>query len=775
MVNALITTRVAPHDLNLCEPGRQRVLILDEGLESPFAENILREMDTDGKLGLKARAENDPLLQRARDKTRGYPRALEALFAILSSDRYTTLEELLEMPLPENVVEALVGEAFSRLDTTAQKVMQALAVYNRPVTPAAVDYLLQPHLPEIDSAPVLNRLVNMHFVRRETGQYYLHPVDHDYAFSKIPIDSPPQVGEGVGSEFTRHNLLTRGAGYFSQARKPSTEWKKLEDLNAPLAEFDLLCEAGNYDEAFHILDKIDSEYLFLWGHYRLLIGLHLRVNNKLKDKNLIFRNLNGLGLAYSSQGQIEEAIAFYETGLYIAREIKNKLAEGVFLGNLGNAYRDINDIQKAISVFEKRLAIARNLGDRLGEGIGLGNLGVAYARLGNLHKAIKFYKQALKINREINNLRSEGVTLGRLGAAYATLSNNKKAMGYYEQALEIARKIGDRRNLASWLGNLGSSYANLGDVGNAIKFYEQALVIEQEINDRHGKGTTLSNLGLAFILLGQIHKAIEFSEQALEIAKDIGDRSDEGKRLVHLGNCYAYLGETSKAIKYYEQGLAIDREIGNRSDEATAIGNVGLALLGNNEYEKSIENFKKAIQIADEISYPIVQNEERWGLAQAYLFQNDLVNARTTIEAALQYDIPQYNHNTSTLHGIIVLRQGDESTAQQVFRRAIELADEILAKTSDYYTALDAKGLALCGLALVKDLTGFTESPPAGESVRENLSGLIEQAIETFRAARKIAPHAGVVKSVLRLFDELAKCDPNGILKDVRSAVQGVE
>ena len=148
MVNALITTRVAPRELNLCEPGRQRDITLDEGLESPYAENILREMDEDGKLGLKAREENDPLLQRAREKTRGYPRALEALFAILSSDRYTTLEELLEMPLPENVVEALVGEAFNRLDATAQKVMQALAVYNRPVTPAAVDYLLQPHCPK---------------------------------------------------------------------------------------------------------------------------------------------------------------------------------------------------------------------------------------------------------------------------------------------------------------------------------------------------------------------------------------------------------------------------------------------------------------------------------------------------------------------------------------------------------------------------------------------------------------------------------------------------
>jgi hypothetical protein len=49
------------------------------------------------------------------------------------------------------------------------------------------------------------------------------------------------------------------------------------------------------------------------------------------------------------------------------------------------------------------------------------------------------------------------------------------------------------------------------------------------------------------------------------------------------------------------------------------------------------------------------------------------------------------------------------------------------------------------------------------------------QAIETFRAARKIAPHAGVVKSVLRLFDELVKCDEEGVLAEVRKAAEELE
>ena len=38
---------------------------------------------------------------------------------------------------------------------------------------------------------------------------------------------------------------------------------------------------------------------------------------------------------------------------------------------------------------------------------------------------------------------------------------------------------------------------------------------------------------------------------------------------------------------------------------------------------------------------------------------------------------------------------------------------------------------------------------------------------------RKIASHAGVVKSVLRLFDELVKCEGGEILKDVREVIAG--
>ena len=717
-VKVIITTRIAPRDLAISEPGRQHHLSLDEGLESPYAENVLREMDADGRVGLKSAP--DALLNKAREKTRGYPRALEALYAILSVDRYTTLEELLEINLPDEVVQKLVGEAFNRLDPSAQKVMQALAVYNRPVSPAAIDYLLQPHLPSIDSALVLNRLVNMHFARREAGRYYLHPADKEYALSTIPEGNPDdKLRANSGLEFfnycmdilskypdllknqetfqqatqkenanlltelvkaiqnldstliekmrdeknfedesfltdldqafkipqiwTRYALMFRAAEYFVQARKPRTEWKKLDDLTAQLAEFELRCEVGDYDTAAGVLLQIDFDYILLWGHYRQALNLYQKVQAHIKDMNL-------------------------RSGI-------------------------------------------------------IGNIGSTFYYTGQYQQAITYHREALRIDEENRDEKSQAVWLNWIANSYSSLGQLPDAIMLYEKSLNLSRELGDRKHAGIVLNNLGNRYSDLGDKVKSIEIYEQALLIARETNDKRSEGLTLGNLGIR----------------------------------------YADLGNTRKAIEYYEQALMIDREIGYRSSECSDLDNYGFALIDLGDFQNAIERFISAISIADEINKPQTQSIARCGMAQAYLFQNDLVNARAITKAALQYDVPSNNHNASALHGIIALRQGERETAQEAFIKSIAQADEILAKTPEYYDALDAKGLALCGKAVIRDQVS---------GIRDQERDVAE-AIETFKRARKIAPHAGVVKSVLRLFDELVKCDKDNVLKDVREAAEG--
>jgi tetratricopeptide (TPR) repeat protein len=275
--------------------------------------------------------------------------------------------------------------------------------------------------------------------------------------------------------------------------------------------------------------------------------------------------------------------------------------------------------------------------------------------------------------------------------------------------------------------------------------------------------------------LGEARQAIEFYGQALVIAREIGNRLGEGTNLGNLASEYSILAEYDKAIDYYNQALQNAREIGNRYGESKRLNGLAGVLIEKGDLQNAKSHSQESLRIGEEMSSPQVCIESSNTLATAFLFSENLTGALQVVQDAGKYDQPHYNFNISALFGIIALRQGDVSAARQAFTRAIAQADEILANTPDYYDAHDAKGLALCGLALIVGADLRVRSDDTQGQTHGSTPTEIGDAIETFRKARKIAPHVGVVKSVLRLFDELAKCDESGLLKPVRAAVEGKE
>ncbi len=252
-----------------------------------------------------------------------------------------------------------------------------------------------------------------------------------------------------------------------------------------------------------------------------------------------------------------QRIAWLESQLRAARNVKKRGAEGSALGNLGLAHADLGDARKASEFHEQALLITREIGDRRGEGAALGNLGIAYKDLGNARMAIEFYEQALVIDREIGDRRGEGNALGNLGIANAALGDMRKAIEFFERSLVIDREIGDRRGEGSDLGNLGLAYKNLGDAHKAIEYLELGLAIACEIGDRHAEGSALGNLGIAFKNLGDARKAIEFYEQHLAVAREVGDRRGEGYALWNSAVAHDLLGNRAEAITSAEAALKI--------------------------------------------------------------------------------------------------------------------------------------------------------------------------------------------------------------------------
>jgi len=575
-VKAILTTRVVPRDLGLVQPGRQRRIDLEEGLPSPYAENVLRAMDVGGRVGL--RDAPDAVLAEARERTRGFPRALEALFGILSADRDTTLREVLDRLAKlqtENVVVDLVGEAYSRLDPSAEKVMQALAIYARPVPPTAVDYLLQPHLPGVDSAKVLGRLVNMYFARKEAGRYYLHPIDRAYAFSRIPKGGETDRFELVGEpKFTQLALMHRAADYFEQIRLPREDWKSLDDLAPQLAEFDLRYAGEDYESAIMILGEIGVDYMFLWGHYRLLVELQEKLRGKLADPVSRMTNLRDLGRSHEKMGQNQKAIEFHQEGLSIAREQRKQVAEATFLGNLSLCYMNVGQTAEATKNLERVLEIGRQMKEPEAEAASLGNLALNYAQLGHLFRAIEYHEQSLEIERNRGHTHGEEGTTHNLGNCFLALGQTTRAIAQYERAIELNRLTGDPDWEANHRGALGYCYLCVGDLVRARQCYDRALTLRREIGSRASEASSLGDLADLAMEEGRYDDAVSLTLESVSIAGELGLPSTTGQS--GLARAHLCAGDLAAARAAAEAACRYEDADENHAYEHLLFGMVAL-------------------------------------------------------------------------------------------------------------------------------------------------------------------------------------------------------
>jgi tetratricopeptide (TPR) repeat protein len=676
-VKVIITTRIPPKDIFLFHPERQQSLQMNSGLGSPYAENLLRALDLDGSLGLKNAP--DTILNKVRENTRGFPRALEAFFGSLAADRSTTPEELLskiQHALPQEIVEIMVGEAFSRLDKSAQRVMQALAIFSRPVPPVAVDFLLQPYIETPDSAQILNRLVNMHFVRREMGRYYLHPVDLSYALSLFPSES--QVKEDAQqASFSPRVLRKRASDYFHQIRRPREEWKTLADLEPQLAEFDLRCAVEDWETALLLLHEINNEYLILWGHAGLVVDMSQKLLGKLIDERSNCLNLMILGSAYLHLGNNYKTIDYCGQALHLSEKTGLQNLEAVCLGSSAIANRRLGKISKAIEMYERSLLIHRNLFMPGNEASTLNNLGVAFRYLGLLKKSIKYHEQALEIDSRIRNLRHFGIVLGTISVSFRYTGQLQKSVEYCHQALAIARSEKDRSWEAYHLAELGSSYLDLGNISKGSEFLKEAIEIAHETADNHWEAVWAVRPCVKELLFGDL-------EDALNQIK-----------------CTAKLAEGTENSQY-----DVDFRIVS-----------AMAKLRSDQLEEALNMIK-----------PILQTEYELNLPEILI-----------------------------LNGIILLRQKKSKEATQQFIATIRLADRLLEASTMFYSALEAKGLAACGLAICEK--------------KERMQH-ISLAIKCYRDARSIVTAPGVVKRALFFFDECAKADDQGILSEVRCEIE---
>ena len=511
---------------------------LREGLPVEDGIAMLRDLDPTGKSRLRDADEEQ--LARAVERLHGVPRALEVLAGIMKEKRLTTLDKILDRFYEQpDVVTLLIKEGYNMLDSDARDVMKALAVFDCPVPPSAVAFLLKPFSPDVEAEDVLERLLSIYMAKASPDgeTVWLDPIDQEYAYHELPEQG----------DFSRQALERLAAAYYKHQRKPQEEWRTIEDVVPHCREFEHRVRARDYEDAAGTLSEVDVDFLIWRGHAQRALELRGKVEGKLNER----------------RSQMFHAYA------------------------MGNIFEVLGPFGEAIRFFDEAHKIAREIGDRVMEANVAGSLGETYRRLGQLKKAIENHRQAQDIARDLNDLKLEAVHLMSFAFSCIYSGDIKAGMDLSERLIEISTTRNDLSSKAHAYDCYSLAYLACGRLAEAIEYSEKAIAAYERVNDGNWSMYVLNVRGMAQIGLNKLTEAIDTLEQAQKMAADAIYPRLEGLCFFNLACAHRKQGEMDLALE--AANLAVGRLTKLQAPEnaaATAlIDSISAAIAGRHSDE----------------------------------------------------------------------------------------------------------------------------------------------------------------------------------------------
>jgi tetratricopeptide (TPR) repeat protein len=285
--------------------------------------------------------------------------------------------------------------------------------------------------------------------------------------------------------------------------------------------------------------------------------------------------LVSIGSIYNGQSEHQKALDYFNRGLAIRREVKNRIRDAIARASADNTGSNSGDKQKLLDFYNQALASSN-----FREAVLLYSLGNVYLELGENQKALESYNQALTLYKAEKKPLYEATVLGSIGNLYFQSGETKKALDFYNQALEIQRTEKDTAAQAGTLSSIALIYAQLGESQKALAAYNQALELQRERNDLAGQAGILEGIGLLYFTLGQFQLALDSYNQALKLwqaaqgnlsGTDLAfNLTQQAGILRGIGSTYALGGfrDLAKALDFYNQARALYQKAGYRYGEA---------------------------------------------------------------------------------------------------------------------------------------------------------------------------------------------------------------
>ncbi|HRA47138.1 MAG TPA: tetratricopeptide repeat protein, partial [Thermomicrobiales bacterium] len=263
---------------------------------------------------------------------------------------------------------------------------------------------------------------------------------------------------------------------------------------------------------------------------------------------------------WETSGNFTEGRAWLEAALAIDDEATSSRARALI--SLATLARRQGAFDQAVAAYEAGLAIYRDLGDASGIATALNNLGVVAQDRGDYERARDLLTEAAAHFDAVGDLPRSAACLNNLGLVARRRGDLKEAIDLYERSLTLWKQLGDQLRQALSLNNLGVVAHALGDGATAEGRYRAALAIYRDLEDRSGTGMVLNNLAEALLERNDIHGAVIYWQESLALRSVQGDQVGMAECLAGLGRCALQTGLSDLAVLTLATAVRVQTETG---------------------------------------------------------------------------------------------------------------------------------------------------------------------------------------------------------------------
>ena len=356
------------------------------------------------------------------------------------------------------------------------------------------------------------------------------------------------------------------------------------------------------------------------------------------------------------------------------------------------------------------------------------NIGNLYFRRDQYREAEEFHAAARERFITVNNEKQLATINNCLANTHAVLHKFSSAAALYDEAARQAEHAGVPVTQAEIEGNIGNFALLRGRYDEALDYLERSRRRYELLSMPHQSALAEREIADAYLELNLVPEAWEIYERVTDTFASLGLRADEARAFASCGRAEFLLGNPDGAMASLKRARDLYEAEGNRVGEALVLLSEAQLLHSQDDDEKA---HGLAVQAEQDLSafggwHHILL--ARWLLAEIERSLGHIEQAEHLFADAVRDSIreaqPLITERSYTGLGLVALNKGDPKTAEQHFRNAIAVTEELRAPLpgEEFKTAFFANKLIpyqeLLRICLQAGDARFSEALTLVESAR---------------------------------------------------------